>query len=397
MTTLLLLVIYLAFISLGLPDSMLGAAWPLMRSELGLPLEGAGLVSVIITVGTIISSLLTGRLIRKLGTGRLTTLSVLTTALALLGYSFTTSYLWLCLMAVPMGLGAGAVDASLNEFVARNYSSKHMSWLHAFWGVGATAGPLLMAGMISLTGRWQNGYRSVSFVQFGLVAILIASLSLWKKFDHASAEAHSVKLSNGSIWKIPGMGPNLAAFFAYCSLELTAGLWFASYLVQIRGVKPETAAAWAASYYFGIMLGRMINGFLTLRFSSKTLIRAGQTSILLGILLLFLPGNTFSLIGLLLVGMGCAPIYPSMLHETPARFGKENSSRLMGIQMASAYVGLSVAPPLVGLLASRWSLQIFPFALLILLALMVWGSETVNRVVTGKEDDTRPLRGDTGS
>lgn len=397
MTTLLLLVIYLAFISLGLPDSMLGAAWPLMRSELGLPLEGAGLVSVIITVGTIISSLLTGRLIRKLGTGRLTTLSVLTTALALLGYSFTTSYLWLCLMAVPMGLGAGAVDASLNDFVARNYSSKHMSWLHAFWGVGATAGPLLMAGMISLTGRWQNGYRSVSFVQFGLVAILIASLSLWKKFDHASAEAHSVKLSNGSIWKIPGMGPNLAAFFAYCSLELTAGLWFASYLVQIRGVKPETAAAWAASYYFGIMLGRMINGFLTLRFSSKTLIRAGQTSILLGILLLFLPGNTFSLIGLLLVGMGCAPIYPSMLHETLARFGKENSSRLMGIQMASAYVGLSVAPPLVGLLASRWSLQIFPFALLILLALMVWGSETVNRVVTGKEADTRPLRGDTGS
>jgi len=397
MTTLLLLVIYLAFISLGLPDSMLGAAWPLMRSELGLPLEGAGLVSVIITVGTIISSLLTGRLIRKLGTGRLTTLSVLTTALALLGYSFTTSYLWLCLMAVPMGLGAGAVDASLNDFVARNYSSKHMSWLHAFWGVGATAGPLLMAGMISLTGRWQNGYRSVSFVQFGLVAILIASLSLWRKFDHASAEAHSVKLSNGSIWKIPGMGPNLAAFFAYCSLELTAGLWFASYLVQIRGVKPETAAAWAASYYFGIMLGRMINGFLTLRFSSKTLIRAGQTSILLGIILLFLPGNTFSLIGLLLVGMGCAPIYPSMLHETPARFGKENSSRLMGIQMASAYVGLSVAPPLVGLIASRWSLQIFPFALLILLALMVWGSETVNRVVTGKEADTRPLRGDTGS
>jgi fucose permease len=215
-----------------------------------------------------------------------------------LGYSFTTSYLWLCLMAVPMGLGAGAVDASLNDFVARNYSSKHMSWLHAFWGVGATAGPLLMAGMISLTGRWQNGYRSVSFVQFGLVAILIASLSLWKKFDHASAEAHSVKLSNGSIWKIPGMGPNLAAFFAYCSLELTAGLWFASYLVQIRGVKPETAAAWAASYYFGIMLGRMINGFLTLRFSSKTSHSCGQTSILLGILLLFLPGNTFSLIGL---------------------------------------------------------------------------------------------------
>ena len=383
MATLLLLVIYLAFISLGLPDSMLGAAWPLMRTELGQPLEGAGLVSMIITVGTIISSLLTGRLIKKLGTGRLTILSVLTTALALLGYSFTTNYLWLCLMSFPMGLGAGAVDAGLNDFVARNYSSKHMSWLHAFWGVGATAGPLLMAWMISLSGRWQNGYRAVSIVQFGMVALLVASLSLWKKSDQASAEAHTEKHVNGSLWKLPGLGPNLVAFFAYCALELTAGLWFASYLVQIRGVKAETATAWAASYYFGIMLGRVINGFLTMRFSSKTLIRAGQTSILLGIVLLFLPGNAFSLVGLLLVGMGCAPIYPSMLHETPARFGKEHSSRLMGIQMASAYVGLSVAPPLVGLIASRWSLNVFPFALLILLALLVWGSERVNRVVAG--------------
>ncbi|MDD2522257.1 MAG: MFS transporter [Anaerolineaceae bacterium] len=386
MATLLLLVIYLAFISLGLPDSMLGAAWPLMQFEMGLPLEGAGLVSMIVTAGTIVSSLLTGKLIKKLGTGLLTTLSVLTTALALLGYSFTTNYLWLCLMAVPLGLGAGAVDAALNDFVARNYSAKHMSWLHAFWGVGATAGPLLMAWMISLSGRWQNGYRLVSIVQFGLVAILIASLPLWRKTDHAVTEAHTEKHGNGSIWKIPGMVPNLLAFFAYCALELTAGLWFASYLVQVRGVKAETATAWAASYYFGIMLGRMINGFLTMRFSSKTLIRAGQTSIFIGILLLFVPGNIFSLVGLVLVGMGCAPIYPSLLHETPTRFGKENSSRLMGIQMASAYVGLTVAPPLVGLIASRLSLRIFPFALLILLALMVWGSERVNGVVAGNRE-----------
>lgn len=385
MTTLLLLVIYMAFISLGLPDSMLGAAWPLMRNELGLPLEGAGLVSLFVTVGTIISSLLTGRLVRKLGTGKLTAMSVLTTALALLGYSFTTNFLWLLLMAIPLGLGAGAVDAVLNDFVARHYSSRHMSWLHAFWGVGATAGPLLMAWMISLTQRWQNGYRSVSIVQFVLVVILVASLKLWKNSEQATVEAHAEKYSNGSIWKIPGMGPNLTAFFAYCALELTAGLWFASYLVQIRGVKAETAAAWAASYYFGIMLGRVINGFLTMRFSSKTLIRAGQTSILLGIVLLFFPGNVFSLIGLLLVGMGCAPIYPSMLHETPARFGKENSSRLMGIQMASAYVGLTVMPPVVGLIASRWSLKVFPFALLVLLVMMVWGSERVNQLIADRE------------
>ncbi|NLA42509.1 MAG: MFS transporter [Smithella sp.] len=384
MATLLLSVIYLAFISLGLLDSMLGAAWPVMQIEMGLPLEGAGLVSMIVTGGTIVSSVLSGTLEKKLGTGKLTTLSVLTTALALLGYSFTTSYLWLCLMAVPLGLGAGAVDAGLNDFVARNYGAKHMSWLHAFWGVGATAGPLLMAWMISLSGRWQNGYRLVSTVQFGLVVILIASLPLWRKSDHAVVEEHAQQQKNGSIWKISGMVPNLAAFFAYCGLELAAGLWFASYLVQIRGVRAETATAWASSYYFGIMLGRMINGFLTMRFSSKTLIRAGQTSILLGILLLFIPaGDLFSLVGLVLVGMGCAPIFPSMLHETPARFGKENSSRLMGIQMAVAYVGQTTMPGLVGLIAGRWSLQIFPWALLILLALMIWGSERVNKVVAG--------------
>ena len=388
MATLLLLVIYLAFISLGLPDSMLGAAWPLMQSEMGLPLEGAGLVSMIVTAGTIVSSLLTGWLIKKMGTGKLTTVSVLTTALALLGYSFTTNYLWLCLMAVPMGVGAGAVDAALNDFVARNYSSRHMSWLHAFWGVGATAGPLLMAWMISLSGRWQNGYRLVSFVQFGLVVVLVLSLPLWKKSDHAAVVEKEAERGNGSLLKIPGMAPNLIAFFSYCALELTAGLWFASYLVQVREVPAETASAWAASYYFGIMLGRMVNGFLSMRFPSKTLIRAGQTSILLGIVMLFLPGNFFSLVGLLLVGMGCAPIYPSMLHETPARFGEENSTQLMGIQMAAAYVGLTVAPPLVGLIAGRWSLRIFPFALLILLMMMVLSSERVNRVVAGREKGT---------
>lgn len=385
MTTLLLIIIYLAFISLGLPDSMLGAAWPLMRIELGLPLSGAGLISMIVTMGTIVSSLLTGWLIRKLGTGVLTTLSVLTTALALLGFSFTTNYLWLCLMAVPMGLGAGAVDASLNDFVARKYSSRHMSWLHAFWGVGATSGPLLMAWMISLTSRWQNGYRLVSIVQFVLVGLLILSLPLWKNHQKDEQSQAQAEWSNGSLLKLPGLIPALVGFFAYCALELTAGLWFASYLVQMRSVRPETATAWAAAYYFGIMAGRLINGFLTLRFSSKTLIRAGQISILLGILLLFLPGNLFSLIGLLLVGLGCAPIYPSMLHETPQRFGEENSSRLMGIQMASAYVGLTVMPPLVGLLANRWSLVIFPFSLLVLLILMVLGSERVNQIIARRE------------
>ena len=385
MTTLLLIIIYIAFISLGLPDSMLGAAWPLMQREMSLPLEGAGLVSTIVSAGTIVSSLLSGKLIKKLGTGLLTMLSVLMTALALLGFSATQNYFWLCLMAIPLGLGAGAVDAALNDFVARNFSSRHMSWLHAFWGVGATTGPLLLAYVVSQSGRWQGGYRTVSIIQFVLVAILALSLPLWRKQDKANGEDVAHSKTNGSIWKIPGMIPNLISFFGYCGMELTAGLWFASFLVAERGLTAETASAWASSYYFGIMLGRMINGFLTMKFSSKTLIRSGQTLILVGLILLFIPQATFSLIGLLLVGMGCAPIYPSMLHETPARFGEENSSRLMGIQMASAYLGLTVMPPLVGLIASKTSLGIFPWALLLLWILNVLGSESVNKVVGGSK------------
>lgn len=375
----LLLIIYLAFISLGLPDSMLGAAWPLMRAQLGLPLEGAGLISFIITSGTIISSLLTGRLIKKLGTGLLTTLSVGVTALALLAYSLTRGFVWLCLLALPLGLGAGAVDAALNDFVARHYSSRHMSWLHAFWGVGATTGPLLMAWMISLTGRWQMGYRSVWLIQTLLVALLAVSLPLWKRCEKANQAVQPVTAKETPLLQIPGILPNLLVFFAYCALELTAGLWFASYLVQIHSLPAHTASAWAASYYFGIMLGRLVSGFLTARFSSQTLIRCGQALILLGIALL-LAGGVVCLAGLLLIGLGCAPIYPSMLHETPARFGEQNSSRLMGIQMASAYVGLTLMPPLLGLLASRWSLNIFPAGLLLLLLLMVFGSERTNRL-----------------
>jgi fucose permease len=363
---------------------MLGAAWPLMQREMSLPLEGAGLVSFIISAGTIVSSLLTGKLLKKLGTGLLTLLSVLTTALALLGYSYTRSFAWLCLMAIPLGLGAGAVDAGLNDFIARHASSRHMSWLHAFWGVGATTGPLLLGMVINQTSRWQGGYRLVSLIQFGLVALLAISLPLWRKPDKSMVEEAKQIKSNGSIWKIPGMAANLISFFAYCALEQTAGLWFASFLVAVRAVPAETASSWAASYYFGIMLGRTINGFLTMKFSSKTLIRVGQSIIILGVLLLFLPSAHFSLLGLLLVGLGCAPIYPSMLHETPVRFGAENSSRLMGIQMASAYVGLTVMPPLTGLIASGTGLAIFPWVLLVLWILNVLGVERVNKVVAGK-------------
>ena len=383
MTTLLLVIIYIAFISLGLPDSMLGAAWPVMQGELGLPLAGAGLVSMIVSGSTIISSLFSGVLIRRLGTGKLTLFSVLMTALALLGYSFSQNYLWLCLIAIPLGLGAGSVDAALNDFVARNFAARHMNWLHSFWGVGATTGPLIMAFMLNQTGRWQMGYRTVAIIQFTLVAILAVSLPLWQRFPTPTSQhaaAGRVKIRN-----IKGIAPNLVAFFAYCAVETSTGLWAASFLVEQRGLSRVLAAGGASAYYLGITLGRFLNGFLASHFEAKNLVRGGQALILLGIVLMFLPFPILSLAGLMVVGLGCAPIFPTLLHETPRRFGAENSASLMGLQMAVAYCGLTLMPPLLGLIVDRFGLQLYPLGLLLLALMLTLGSERLNRVLAGQQ------------
>ena len=380
MTTLLLLIIYVAFISLGLPDAMLGAAWPVMQSELNLPLAGAGLISMIISAGTIFSSLFSGMLIRRLGTGRLTLVSVLTTALALLGYSFSTNYLWLCLIAVPLGLGAGAVDAALNDFVARNFAARHMNWLHSFWGIGATTGPVIMAFMLNQTGHWQMGYRTVAIVQVVLVAILTISLPLWQRYPTpASPQTAS---DGGKIRKIKGIAPNLAAFFAYCAVEASTGLWAASFLVNERGLSEVLAAGGASSYYLGITIGRFLNGFLSSKIAARSLVRGGEAMILLGIVLMFLPVPILSLAGLMIIGLGCAPIYPTLLHETPRRFGAENSARLMGLQMATAYCGLTLIPPLLGLIVGRFGLRLYPIGLLLLALMLTFGTERLNRALS---------------
>ncbi len=382
MTTLLLIIIYIAFISLGLPDSMLGAAWPVMQGELGLPLAGAGLVSTIVSGSTIISSLFSGALIRRLGTGKLTLVSVLMTALALLGYSFSQNYLWLCIIAVPLGLGAGAVDASLNDFVARNFAARHMNWLHSFWGVGATTGPLIMAFMLSQTGRWQMGYRTVAIIQFALVVILAISLPLWLRFP--TPPSPQTPTSKSGRKRIRGMTPNLVAFFAYCAVEASTGLWAASFLVEQRGLSRVLAAGGASAYYLGITLGRFLNGFLSSHFDAKNLVRGGQAMILLGIILLFLPFPILSLAGLMIIGLGCAPIYPTLLHETPRRFGAENSANLMGLQMAVAYCGLTLMPPLLGLTVDRFGLQLYPLGMLVLALMLTFGTERLNKVLTGQ-------------
>jgi fucose permease len=379
MTTLLLVIIYIAFISLGLPDSMLGAAWPVMQAELGLPLAGAGLVSMIVSGCTIISSLFSGFLIRRLGTGKLMLISVLMTALALLGYSYSQNCIWLCLIAVPLGLGAGAVDAALNDFVARNFAARHMSWLHSFWGVGATTGPLIMAFMLKHTGLWQMGYRIIAIIQFVLVAILALSMPLWQRYPAPPTPEATV--SSGKKKGIRGIAPNLAAFFAYCAVEASTGLWAASFLVEQRGLSRVLAAGGASAYYLGITLGRFLNGFLSSHFEAKSLIRGGQTMILLGVVLMFLPLPVLSLAGLMIIGLGCAPVYPTLLHETPRRFGAENSANLMGLQMATAYCGLTLMPPLLGLIIGRFGMSLYPLGLLILALLLAFSTERLNRIL----------------
>ena len=389
MFSLLLAVIYLAFISLGLPDSLLGSAWPLMRLELGAPLSYAGVISTVISVGTIVSSLLSDRLTGRFGAGRVTAVSVAMTAAALFGFSVSPSVGILCLWAIPYGLGAGAIDAALNNYVALHYSSRHMSWLHCFWGVGASLSPVIMRTALSLTGRWQLGYRTVSVIQVVLTALLFLSLPLWKAGDTASPGPESPRRAIGlrGALRIPGVPTILLAFFAYCGAETTAGLWASSYLTGARGVDAHTAAGFASLFYLGITFGRFLNGFIADRMGDKRSIRLGAAVMILGALLILLPLPTRlpALAGLLIFGLGCAPVYPSVIHATPAHFGAENSQAVIGIQMAGAYVGTTCVPPLFGVLANCLSLQLYPYVLLVMTALLLLMAERTDRICAGRE------------
>lgn len=384
MFQLLLVIIYLAFISLGLPDSLLGAAWPSMYPEFSVPVSYAGGISMIIAAGTILSSLQSDRLTKKLGTGKVTAISVLMTAAALFGFSISHSYLALCLWAVPYGLGAGSVDASLNNYVALHYASRHMSWLHCMWGIGASVGPHIMGYALTSGQSWNMGYRYIGMLQIVLTAVLLLSLPLWKnkKMDHAEqAPAESAKpLSLGQIVKIPGAKETMVTFFCYCALEQTTGLWASSYLVLRRKLAAETAAGFASLFFIGITVGRAAAGFLTMKLDDTNMIRLGQGLILCGMVCLLLPfGTANALVGLTLTGLGCAPIYPSMLHSTPSLFGKDQSQAVIGVQMASAYVGTCFMPPVFGLLANHAGASLLPLYLLAILALMVFMHEKILR------------------
>ncbi len=397
MTIFLLIIIYLAFISLGLPDSLLGAAWPVMRPDFGAPLETAGLLFMTIAGGTIISSLLSGKVLKRFGTGKVTFVSVLMTAVALLGFHFAPSIGWLIVCAVPLGLGAGAVDAGLNDYVATHYKAHHMSWLHCFWGVGATLGPIIMAQFILEGNTWRNGYFVISSIQFALVIILLFTLPLWNKVNKnskVSLHDYQEATKDGSIdedskdikpLQIKGVKLALASFLFYCGVEATVGLWGSSFLVNVKGLSAATAAGWVSFYYGGITIGRLITGFITFKTTNRTLIRTGQIIALTGAVILFLPlPSIFSLVGFIIVGLGLAPIFPCMLHETPARFGKRHSQTIMGYQMAVAYTGTTFMPPLLGFIASYSTIGIFPICIVIFVTGMLLSSEKLNNLLKQK-------------
>lgn len=384
MFQLLLLIIYLAFISLGLPDSLLGSAWPTMYQEFSVPISYAGGISMIIAAGTVVSSLQSDRLTKKFGTGKVTAVSVLMTAVALLGFSLSHSYWTLCLWAIPYGLGAGSVDASLNNYVALHYASRHMSWLHCMWGVGASLGPYIMGYALTGGQSWNMGYRYIAILQIALTAILFFSLPLWKKQKGDSGEEpeKAKPLSLGEIVKIPGAKQIMVTFFCYCALEQTTGLWASSYLVLQRGLTAEAAAGFASLFYVGITAGRAASGFLTMKLNDTQMIRLGQGLILLGIACAALPVGSFAaLAGLIMIGLGCAPIYPSIIHSTPAHFGADKSQAMIGVQMASAYVGTCLMPPVFGFLANHISVSLFPAFILVILVLMAVMHEKVLRKV----------------
>lgn len=379
MVSLLLAIIYLSFISLGLPDGILGSAWPVMYPQFSVPVSYMGIVSMIVAAGTIVSSLLSDRLTKALGVGMVTAVSVAMTAGSLLLFSVTDSFTLICIWAIPYGLGAGSVDAALNNYVALHFKSRHMSWLHCFWGIGASLGPYIMGYTLSIGQSWAVGYRKISALQVVLTVILILGLPLWKKAFSPKADTSATcrgkqrPIPLREVVSIPGAKSIMLTFLCYCAVEITAGSWASSYMVMVKGIDEATAAGFASLFYIGITVGRFFNGFVSMKLSDHQMVRAGQVIASIGIAVMLIPTDTrwVSLVAFLLVGLGCAPIYPSLIHCTPKLFGADVSQALIGVQMASAYVGSCLSPTIFGLIAKPLGMSFLPIYIGIFMAIMI--------------------------
>ena len=377
---LLLILIYIAFISLGLPDSLLGSGWPVMHTELGVPVSCMGIISMIISGGTIISSLFSNKLTKKFGTGIVTVASVFLNVIALFGFPFSSQFWMLIIFAVPYGMGAGAIDAALNNYVALHYKAKHMSWLHCFWGVGTIVSPFIMC--YALANRtWNSGYRMVGFIQLGIAILLLITLPAWKVNQSTSQESGKSVGLIGAL-KIKGVPFLLIGFFAYCAAEATTMQWASTYFVEVKGIAVDRAAGFTSLFYIGITVGRFISGIITDKLGDRKMILLGTVILVCGIFSLCLPVKSYiaAFIAFLVMGLGCAPIYPCIIHSTPYNFGAENSGAIIGIQMVSAYVGSTFIPPLFGLLGNAVSFSLMPVYLLFFVVLMIIMVEKTFRI-----------------
>ena len=418
MFSFLLLIIYLSFISLGLPDALLGSAWPIMHEELKVPLSYSGSVYMLISCCTILSSLKSESLNRRFGTGKITAFSVLLTALAIFGFSISRSFYMLLLFAIPYGLGAGSVDAALNHYVALHYSSRHMNWLHCMWGIGASIGPYIMGFVLQRGYSWSKGYLLIGLLQAGLTFLLFLSLGLWKEKEEDMNDLVKVEMHEGEegkkalsfreILRIPGAKECIASFFFYCAIEQTIGLWSGSFMVYSLRIDAKLAASFVALFYFGITFGRFLAGIFSAKWKDEELILGGIAILFLGIALLFPAGissgkqlfgmelrQVFVILSLLFMGLGCAPIYPAIIHSTPYNFGAENTSALIGKQMASAYIGSLSLPPIFGVLAKNFGTGLFPFYAVVLgIAMLYMYKQLLKKTKEAKRKRKKPIVSD---
>ena len=360
----LLLLIYLAFISLGLPDALLGSAWPIMSGEFSVPVSYMGIVSLLISGFTVVSSLLTDRVVSRFGTGKVTAVSVALTALGLTGFALSGNFWLLCVWAVPYGLGAGCVDAGLNNYVANHYASRHMSWLHCMWGVGAAIGPYVMGSVLTAGQSWNKGYLYIAIFQAVLTAVMLLSIPKWKSVAGEKSEQHS-HLTFRQIFALPGVREVVLIFLCYGAVESIAGHWASSYLVLHLGVGEERAASLAAMFYLGITAGRAVSGFVTLKFNDKQMAYMGLSLILCGLLMMVLfRAEILCIIGFMVMGVGCAPIFPCLIHATPIQYGMSRSQAIIGVEMASFYAGTCFLPPAFGFFADLAGIGSMPMVLL---------------------------------
>lgn len=385
MYSLLIAVIYLIFISLGLPDSLLGSGWPAMHAAFSVPSSYAGYVSMAISFMTIISALLSPIMIKRFHTKWIVIVSIFLTVMGLIGFSISTSYAMLFVFAVPYGMGAGAIDASVNHYVANNYSGSVMNFLHCFYGVGAVISPNIMAVALSKA-SWNEGYRWTAYIQIFILLICIISLPLWKKNESDSNKQEEEVAGIREALKRPGVVLTLIAFFAYCSGEATCFLWTSSYFAGVKeGLTDHLIASFGSLIFGGLMLGRLISGFVSNRLGDRMLIRIGIFVEVVGILLVMIPVASFipAAIGFVIIGTGMGPVYPAIQHMAPTNFGERYSAAVIGLQIASAYMGSTFMPMIFGNIQEKIGIGIMPFYLLIFAVLNIWMLERTYVVLTG--------------